>query len=136
VTRACLLLLLLAEACSSGASVPAPANGGNGVDDVEKACLASSRWQATTTSACILCRVSAPLAACSCDPNPDRGACLTQAQAVAAEADCSMAITTCIDDCRTDCGCVDGCYAGHAACKSAAAARDGCVVAVCETECK
>ena len=136
--RFTLLFLLAAAACSGGgsASPDAAPNGGNGVDDVKQACAIRVGWANATTSDCALCQVKAPSAPCSCDSDPDRGMCQTQAQAVASQPDCTQALYDCIAACGKDCACVDGCYTGHDACRTVSAARDGCVVAVCDAKCR
>jgi hypothetical protein len=135
--KCALLSLCLLAACSSGSGAPPqPTNGGNGVDDVKQACLLQGQWTHPLATNCVQCKYFVGVAACACDPNPQRGMCLMQNQAMTNEPDCGQQITSCVMGCGTDCNCVDACYSGHAACRSAASALDGCTVAVCDSTCK
>jgi hypothetical protein len=130
---------VLACSSSSGSSGDAGAqatNAGNGVDDVEKACTLREAWTQSSSSQCIDCIQYAGVAPCSCSSDPYLGMCLTQSQAKAKEADCTAALATCVTDCLSDCSCVNACYSGHDACKTVAAALDGCLVAACGGVCK
>jgi hypothetical protein len=81
---------------------------------------------------------AAPAAACDCEQFKEFGA-LCELQEVERHADpsCTSALDDCTHVCpRTDCACLDGCYAQAASCKAKSGARDGCVTDVCAKYCQ
>jgi hypothetical protein len=127
-------------ACSSlsagGDGGPQAVNAGNGVDDVKAACTIRASWTHSAESGCRDCILYSPVAPCSCSSDPNLGKCETQSQAQQHEADCTTALAVCVTDCITNCSCIDACYAGHDACRTVAAALDGCLVAACDSVCR
>jgi hypothetical protein len=119
-------------ACSSESS---PALD-NGVNDVKGACLIRASWTAPLADRCEQCRAVASLEDCGCEALRDFGAkCVVQGRAKRAEPTCTPAIDDCVLACGTDCNCADACYANAPACKSAAAAEQGCIADVCSVYC-
>ncbi|MBL8609059.1 MAG: hypothetical protein JNL38_17160 [Myxococcales bacterium] len=121
-----------AAACGSD-----PPKNGNGVNDVAKACAIRASWTRASTSDCSDCQASAPVAACDCPRySPYGGRCEEQGKRAANEPDCTE-VFKCIAKCNiTDCRCIEACYVGHDVCKTASAARDGCVAEACDATCK
>jgi hypothetical protein len=109
----------------------------NGVNDVKKACEVRAAWAHPGAEKCINCITAAPAPACDCEQFKEFGAlCQKQEETRHAEASCTSAIDDCTRACaKTDCACVDNCYAQAPSCKSLAAARDGCVADVCAPYC-
>jgi hypothetical protein len=124
----------LLVACSSSSSSSAPIVG---VDDVAKACAITSAWKNTSAQPCTTCTSFAQAPQCACDSDkPYDGQCADQARTASHEPTCA-GVDTCIQACaKGDCACVDGCYAGKPACRSAASARDGCLAQVCDAYCR
>jgi hypothetical protein len=135
-------LCLACASCSSSSSSPTNAAivGGDGVDDVAKACEIRAGWANNDASTCARCEglVMAPRCVCA-DSSADEdyaGACSAQVAALNADASCSNAVT-CENTCKQgDCACVDTCYAGMDMCRSLASAVDGCVAEQCTPDCK
>ncbi|MBX3187981.1 MAG: hypothetical protein KF819_13240 [Labilithrix sp.] len=124
-----LTALVVATACKD-------ASDANGVNDVRAACEIRVKWKRLGTSDCISCISSAPSVPCECPAFKDfAGKCEEQGNARIREASCNDAIEQCVNDCKTDCACVEGCYAQSEACKRVTAARDGCVADVCASQC-
>jgi hypothetical protein len=121
-----------AAACSSANT--GGAAGGNGVDDVKAACAIRVGWTHTASDGCTHCLNEAPNTPCDCDPS--QGVCAPQNRAKAAEVDCTADIASCITACSNDCACIDNCYAGHAKCRAAASALDGCIAQACDQSCR
>lgn len=128
----------LALACtSSSGGAPAVTNAGNGVNDVVGACNIRKAWQGALESTCLKCKTNVALAPCECSPgDPFAGKCLSQSKVHNAEVDCSPTLDQCVGRCADDCACLDACYAGHDACRKAAAALDGCQADVCDSTCR
>ena len=110
----------------------------NGVDDVKQACEIRAAWTKYTDRVCINCMSAAPSAACDCpDFKAFGGKCQAQNDTRRAQPQCTDAIANCARACpRTDCACVDACYANAPDCKTAEAAVDGCVADVCAQYCQ
>lgn len=128
-----MLSLGVVAACSS--KDDAPLN--NGVNDVKKACEVRAAWAHPSAEKCINCITAAPAPACDCEQFKEFGAlCQKQEDTRKAEASCTAAIDDCTRACaKSDCACVESCYAQAPSCKSLAAARDGCVADACTKYC-
>jgi hypothetical protein len=142
VQRSFSLLLLaaalffgLVPACSPSKSAPAP---DNGVNDVRQACEIRNTWTMRGVMRCTDCLAAAPLASCNCEQFKDfAGLCLEQGDARRADPSCTVDLDNCANLCaKTDCACIEACYASSVSCKQHTAARDGCVVDVCSQYCK
>lgn len=132
-------IVIVTPACSSlsaGDAGTQVVNAGNGVDDVKAACTIRASWTRAGSGVCWDCILYAPVAPCTCSNDPNLGKCETQSQAHEHEADCTSALATCVTDCLSGCTCIDACYAGHDACRTVAAALDGCLVAACDPVCR
>ncbi len=134
LSLACLGTVALA-ACSSSSSGTQVVPSTNGVDDVKKACDIRSTWANAHTSACTGCTSLVTTPRCSCASNDYEGACSNQQAGVTNEPTCT-GIDECVNKCGSDCTCVDGCYAGKDACRTRAAALDGCIADVCDPHCR
>ena len=110
----------------------------NGVDDVRHACEIRASWLHAEAVKCVNCVAAAPSPACDCEAFKEFGGlCKNQEDARRAEPSCNDANDLCSRTCaKTDCACVEGCYAQAEACKRVIAARDGCVADVCTQYCK
>lgn len=128
---------VLLGACSSCAKKDTPEER-KGVNDVKKACEVRSAWSNRTAPQCISCISAAPSPPCDCEQFRDFGGlCATQGEARRLEKSCTAQVDTCTRACPDkDCACIDACYAQAPACKSASAARDGCVAEVCTRYCQ
>ena len=136
----CVGLAALSIACSSASTGgadggPLP-NEGNGVDDVKQACLVETAWTQSASPSCKTCVFEGAIPSCTCDMDPDHSRCYSQALAKADESDCSLTVDDCVNACMSDCTCVDGCFANHAACRAAASALKGCLAALCDPVCR
>ena len=128
------IFLLAVVACSSSSSNAQPTT--NGVNDVLKACEIRAQWTKTSASPCINCIAYSTTPRCPCADVDYAGECSTQQAAKTNEPSC-QGVDTCVNACaKTDCACVEACYANRAACKPQAAAVDGCVADVCDAECR
>lgn len=109
----------------------------NGVNDVKAACEIRATWKRVETEDCRNCMTAAPLVSCECESfKAFAGLCQEQGDARIREPSCNDAVEQCVTTCRkSDCACVEGCYARAEACKKASAARDGCVADVCAQYC-
>jgi hypothetical protein len=106
----------------------------NGVNDVRKACDLRATWNRTGTQ-CSVCESAAVSPRCECSELAAFSAtCIEQADA--RKPLCNASIEECVNTCLRDCDCIEKCYANDAACKSASAARDGCVTEACGPHCK
>jgi hypothetical protein len=115
----------------------APACGGrnDGVNDVAQACAIRAQWKNDQAKECLNCRASVGSPPCDCTEfKAYAGKC--EPQAGEARAACPETFETCARSCKQDCTCLSKCYDGNAACKNAAAARDGCLTDVCTAVCK
>lgn len=112
------------------------ATGDNGVNDVRAACQMRSAWKSSLPD-CASCETMTQLQRCECSAFEAFGAaCYDQAEARRKEPTCTEDVDTCLKACvKTDCACIDGCYANKDACRRASAARDGCVAEVCDKYC-
>lgn len=126
-----LVALVAVAACGKGYDT-----GGDGVNDVAKACNIRVAWN-TAKDQCTPCMAAAKTPRCECPEFKDySAACHDQESARRAEPSCTDAIEACTVDCKNDCNCVERCYANAPACRRAASARDGCIVEVCDKYCK
>lgn len=108
-----------------------------GADDVLGACTIRSTWTKATDSVCVTCTTLASGPACSCSGDPTAGMCASLVQTMQNEPDCTAAVAQCVGLCMaTDCACINACYSGHAKCRAAASAVDGCVVDACNATCR
>jgi hypothetical protein len=108
----------------------------NGVNDVRKACEIRAAWINPSAEKCGLCLAAAPRPACGCESFVGfDGACEKQGELRKNEPSCTEAVDRCAIDCKTDCPCVEACYANAAECKRRSAMRDGCVAEVCSKYC-
>lgn len=132
-TLSLLALATVTAACSSEEDPPR-----NGVNDVRKACEIRAGWVRATTNECLTCQVGVKSPSCDCEEfKAFAGLCKAQEDTRVAEPSCTAAITDCTNKCsRTDCGCVEGCYALTEACERAAAAVDGCAAEACAEYCR
>jgi hypothetical protein len=130
-------VLLVATTLVACSSDDAPA-ARNGVNDVRKACEIRTTWTKPTSSECIACQAAAQTAACDCVEFKEWGGlCQSQEDARRAEPTCTDDLRVCTTVCaKTDCGCVEACYAKAEQCKKIIAARDGCVADVCTKPCQ
>lgn len=120
-------------ACSSSSNNDSPATT-NGVDDVVQACAIKASWTRVHTQACSDCMVAAKNVKCACSDDPNAGRCSDQSKAVATESVCT-GVDTCIAACaENDCNCITACY--QEPCRPLGNARDGCLTAVCDTDCR
>ena len=137
VTGALALAMLcgLVPACSSSKDDP-PLD--NGVNDVHKACDIRNTWTMRGAQKCLYCMSAAPDVSCNCELFKDFAAlCVTQGDARRADPQCTVALDDCVNNCdKTNCDCIDACYANAPSCKQHDAARDGCVADVCAQYCK
>lgn len=110
----------------------------NGVNDVKAACALRAAWKNPNAEKCINCLASATAPTCECEAFKEfAGLCHTQNDERLAEPSCTTAVTDCAHLCpKSDCTCIDNCYASADACKRAAAATDGCVADVCAKYCQ
>ncbi len=110
----------------------------NGVNDVRKACEVRATWKRGATETCINCMAAAPSPKCDCESFKEFGGlCEIQEAERHAEPTCTSPLEDCTHTCaKTDCNCLEGCYAQAARCKQLAGARDGCVTAVCAQYCE
>jgi hypothetical protein len=123
--------LVALTACSSKEDPPR-----NGVDDIVKACQLRAAWKNPTAEDCVNCVAAAPSPECACEDFKDfAGLCKVQDDARRAEASCTSAMEDCARACKTDCACMEACYAQAPACKRIIDGRDGCVVDVCTPYC-
>lgn len=128
------MLVATAAACS-----PTRLDTDNGVDDIRAACeLRATSWAHGQADECIKCMVGSKLEACDCEEFRDfAGKCRSQEVARLAEPSCTTDVKACAGACaKTDCGCLDGCYAAAEACKRVVAATDGCATQVCTPYCE
>ncbi len=124
--------IVLVASCASEDDGP---KGTNGVNDVKRACEIRTTW-VREGNECSLCEAGAISPRCDCTTLASFGAACIDQQNTLRQA-CGVEKDNCVAKCdRTDCGCIEACYADNAACKSAAAARDGCVAEVCGPHCK
>lgn len=121
--------------CSPTKSDPPP---DNGVNDVRKACDIRNTWTNRGAQRCSDCIFTAPEPTCSCEQFKDFAAlCLEQGNARRADPGCTVDLDNCVNLCdKTNCDCIEACYAPSASCKQHDGARDGCVVDVCTQYCK
>ncbi len=133
-TVAALLAAALSGACGDDEATR-PSYAGS---DVVQACSQRSTWSQSTSSACLTCLVTVQQAPCGCPAAGDLGGlCEREAQAVRDDQACSKGADACALACdRTDCGCLEACYASAASCRALAGARDGCVAATCDAACR
>lgn len=110
----------------------------NGVNDVRKACEIRAKWTKAGSEKCINCLAAAPEPACDCEAFKEFGGlCELEEADRHAEPGCTSALDDCTRTCvKTDCGCVEGCYAQAARCKALSGGRDGCVADVCAQYCQ
>jgi hypothetical protein len=110
----------------------------NGVNDVHQACEIRNTWTKRGDLRCSSCITAAPEPTCNCEQFKDFAAlCLTQGDARRADPQCTIDLDNCVNLCdKTNCDCIDGCYAAAPSCKTHDAARDGCVADVCAQYCK
>jgi len=133
---ATLSVLVLIAACGGSDDSTTPKTG-NGVNDLVQACQIRTTWIRGNGNDCSLCETGAIGAHCDCEAlKAFSGACLDQEDA--RKGVCPQSVDDCVDKCdRTNCTCVEGCYAGvDPACKKATDARDGCIAATCTDHCK
>ena len=137
LSRACLVSLVALTAQVACATDSEPERN-NGVDDVRRACEVRATWKRGATETCINCLSAAPLAKCDCELFKEFGGlCELQEAERHAEPTCTSVLDDCTRTCaKTDCNCLDGCYAQASRCKQLAAARDGCVAEVCAPYCQ
>lgn len=126
-------VFVVAAACGSDPEA-APV----GVNDVRKACEIRTTWQRLDSLDCSECFGIASAQKCDC-PNLQRdyaGKCASHRDAKLAEPACE-GVDACVNACpKTDCGCVEGCYAGKDACRPIGNAMDGCLAEVCDAYCR
>lgn len=109
--------------------------------DVRQVCDERAAWTRTNSSDCSLCVTDAPAPTCGCPTVTGSSAadvvakCLSQAQAKGAEPDCT-GVDRCVDDCRGDCACADGCFTGHDTCRKLASELDTCILQTCDSRCR
>jgi hypothetical protein len=128
-------LTVLSIACASNGGSAPPAPSGNGVNDVRKACEVRAAWARATEASCLTCVGLATTPKCTCSDPAVSGKCVEQQQAKNAEPSCE-GTADCTTRCaRTDCACVEACYAGKA-CRPLAAAVDGCAASICDGQCR
>jgi hypothetical protein len=110
----------------------------NGVNDVRASCTIRTTWANASRDKCVNCLASAAAPACECETFKEfAGQCYSQDQARLAEPSCTTPVKDCAHNCpKSDCGCVEACYASAEACKRATAATEGCVTDVCAPHCK
>jgi hypothetical protein len=110
----------------------------NGVNDVFKACQIRAAWTKPTAENCLNCVAAAPSPKCNCESFKEFGGiCLDQENGRRSEPSCNDANDTCSRTCpKTDCACIENCYAQAPACKQVIAARDGCIADVCTQYCQ
>ena len=122
-------------ACSPTKNDPPP---DNGVNDVRQACQIRNTWTMRGAQRCSDCINAAPNVSCNCEQFKDFAAlCLTQGEARRADPQCTIDLDNCVNLCdKTNCDCIEGCYANAPSCKQHDAARDGCVADVCAQYCK
>ena len=121
-------------ACSASSETP-PASS-NGVNDVMQACQLRVPWKNATSTACNDCVGLTVTPRCPCSDRDYAGKCSDQQSAKNQEPTC-VGVDTCINHCvRTDCTCIEACYANKDACRTRASAVDGCVVDVCDSYCR
>lgn len=110
----------------------------SGVNDVRKACEIRTAWTQATSKKCLDCQAGVQGPACDCAEFKEfAGLCQTHEDARRAEPSCTDEQRLCTEACaRTDCGCVEGCYAKVEQCKRVIAARDGCIADVCTNACQ
>jgi hypothetical protein len=126
----------LVFAAAPGCSSSAPAAPTNGVDDVLKACEIRVPWANTSSTPCNNCIGLSTTPRCPCTDQDYAGKCSDQTSAKNKEPTCDGTFA-CVDKCaRTDCACIDGCYASKPACRTLASAADGCVAEICDQYCK
>lgn len=128
------VLLALGLACGCTSEDEGPKNG-NGVNDVRLACEIRTKWNRSNEE-CGLCEAGVISPRCECSELKDFSALCIDQQNARKQA-CAESVEYCISACdRSNCDCIDGCYANAEACKKAAAARDGCITDACESYCK
>ena len=110
----------------------------DGVNDVRKACEVRKAWTKAGSEKCINCMAAAPAPACDCESFKEFGAlCELQEAERKAEVSCTSALDDCTRICvKSDCACIEGCYAQASRCKQLAGARDGCVANACAAYCQ
>lgn len=125
----------LVPACSPATNDPPP---DNGVNDVHKACELRATWTRTGGLQCTNCIAAAPLPDCQCEAFKGFAAlCVAQGDARKADPQCTGALDDCVNACdRSNCDCIEACYATAPSCKQHDAARDGCVADVCAQYCQ
>jgi hypothetical protein len=126
---------LFAPACLSSDDAPPPRNG---VNDVKRACEIRAGWTKPGNDKCVNCQVAAQSPSCDCEAFKDFASlCKDQDDARRAEPTCTVALDDCTKACnKTDCACIDGCYAQSERCKQLSAAKDGCIADVCTQYCQ
>ena len=128
-----LVSIVTLVACSDDGPPPR-----NGVNDVLKACQIRAAWTKSNAEVCVNCVAAAPSPKCECESFMDFAAlCADQDNARRSEPSCNDANDMCTRVCpKTDCACIENCYAGAPACKNVVAARDGCIADVCTQYCQ
>ena len=134
IAASALFVIGLAWGCADNKDSNLP-KGGNGVDDVSAACEIRAKWNRSGND-CSICEAAVISQRCDCTSLAAFGAaCLDQQ--TARKKVCSEAVDDCISACdRTNCACIEACYTNGDACQRASAARDGCIVEVCDSHCK
>lgn len=105
--------------------------------DVRKACEVRASWAHRIRTDCTNCLALSAAPACGdCDLHPQAGRCSDQQQAKDAEPSCKDT-DRCVRRCdRTDCACIERCYATNNRCHDLAAAVDACTTKVCDAYCR
>lgn len=98
----------------------------------ETACQRKAVW--TSAIGCLDCASRVVQEPCTCNPGPANGTCFEQNKRRAAA--CDKTVTDCVLGCGTDCACLGGCYTAQAACTSASADLEGCILQTCDPSCR
>lgn len=108
---------------------------GDGVNDVRAACELRAAWNRANKD-CSICEAAVISPRCECEQLAAfSAACFDQETSRGDR--CAEEVDRCVHACdRTDCRCIEACYAQADACKTAADARDGCIAEACAEYCE
>lgn len=124
--------MLGVAACSPSKSAP-----NNGVDDVKVACEIRAAWTKPNAEKCVNCLAGAGQPACNCELFKEfAGKCHDQNAARLANPGCTPPADCTYKCAKSDCACIDACFAASQECRRLASATDGCVTDVCGAYCK
>ena len=135
VSASALVLLCAVTGCSSSKKDEGDAGAPLASLDLATACAQRNAWTRPSASDCSSC-VSRSQIACECVDESYVGKCSNQANARAAEADCTPTVDDCLSKCLDDCACKSTCLTGHDRCRGIVTDVESCVAQICEPSCR